>query len=327
MKILFFALIIVAQIDYSDAMAEYKETILEARGPLGPLKGAYVTNAEQNAPTVIMIPGSGPTDRDGNNPYGIRAFTYKYLAEDLAKNGIHSVRIDKRGLYLSASAVQNANDVTLHKYVEDIHSWINRLRILPHISCVWLLGHSEGGLVALLSAQELSDICGIVLVSTPGQPFGDILRRQLKDNPANAAILPQALEAIAQLENGNTVSVDDFHPALQKLFYPDVQNYLIDLMSYDPATLISKVSRPILILQGDKDLQTKPEDARILSQANSKAHLKMLQNTNHVLKTVTTNNQLENLETYGISTLPLVPGIAGYISDFIKGKNTTRFVE
>ena len=118
-----------------------------------------------------------------------------------------------------------------------------------------MLGHSEGGLVALAAAQKLPDICGLVLVSTAGQPLGEVLRTQLRANPANAPVLGQALAAIDALEAGKRVDVAGMHPALMPLFAPQVQGFLINAFSYDPAKLIAALSKSVLILQGRRDMQ------------------------------------------------------------------------
>jgi alpha-beta hydrolase superfamily lysophospholipase len=147
-------------------------------------------------PIVLIIPGSGPTDRDGNSPLGIKASTYRLLAEELARHNIGSVRIDKRGMFASGAAVKDANAVTIRDYAADVHSWVRAIRSRTSAPCVWLLGHSEGGLVALAAVQEDQGICGLVLVAAAGRPLDEVLRAQLEANPANAPLLEQANAAI-----------------------------------------------------------------------------------------------------------------------------------
>src|SRR5437868_4265708 len=173
-------------------------------GPHGDLAGTFV-DAGKNAPVVLIIPGSGPTDRDGNNPIGIKAAPYRLLAEALAERGVSTLRADKRGLFGSKAAIPDANAVTLADYAADAHEWADALRNRTGVPCVWLLGHSEGGLIALTAAQQPKGICGLILVEAPGRKLGAILREQLKTNPANAPLLPQALSAIDALEAGKRV--------------------------------------------------------------------------------------------------------------------------
>jgi hypothetical protein len=89
------------------------QTEVSAAGPNGPLKGTLTRAAAASAPVVLIIPGSGPTDRDGNSPLGVRAATYRLLSEQLASRGVSTVRIDKRGMFASSAAVADANAVTI----------------------------------------------------------------------------------------------------------------------------------------------------------------------------------------------------------------------
>jgi pimeloyl-ACP methyl ester carboxylesterase len=273
---------------------------------------------------LLIIPGSGPTDRDGNSPFGIKASTYKLLAEALAARGIGSVRVDKRGMFASARAVTDANAVTIDDYVTDVAAWTAVIRKQTGATCVWLLGHSEGGLIALAAAQKNTDICGLVLVATPGRPLGEVLRQQLRANPANAPILDQSMSAIDELEAGKRLDVTGMDPALLPLFAPQVQDFLISVFSYDPAHLIATITKAVLILQGKRDLQVDVSDAERLKQTNSKAKLDLLGDMNHVLKTVTSDDRAANIATYGDPSLPLAPGVVDAIVDFLSASTSGR---
>ncbi|GBQ58156.1 hydrolase [Acidomonas methanolica] len=292
------------------------ESFLEAPGPTGPLKGTMLSPGK-NAPVVLMIPGSGATDRDGNNPHGMKAATLKLLAEGLATRGIATLRIDKRGTFASAGAVPDGNAVTIEDYAADVHSWIGSVRHATGARCVWVLGHSEGGLVALVAGKEDAAICGLILVSTPGRPMGQVLAEQLKSNPANAPILGQALAALSTLEAGRHVDVDTLNPALFPLFRPAVQNFLIDALAIDPTRLLAGFHKPVLIMQGERDLQVGVKDAALLKQADPAATLVLLPDTNHVLKPVASDDRRANVATYADPGLPLAPGVVPAIADFV----------
>lgn len=292
------------------------ESFVEAPGPNGPLKGTMLAPAAGAAPAVLIIPGSGPTDRDGNSPMGIKAAPYKLLAESLAQRGIATVRIDKRGMFASGAAISDPNKVTVPDYVADVGAWTAILRARTGARCVWLLGHSEGGLIALAAARG-PDVCGLILVSAPGRTVGTLIREQLRANPANAPLLDQAMAAIDSLEAGRHVDTSAMHPAIAALFAPQVQDFEISLFSYDPARLIARYDRPVLIVQGQRDIQVTEADARRMAEANKRAKLVLLADVNHVLKTVTTNDPAANLATYADPGLPLAPGIADAIAGFI----------
>jgi uncharacterized protein len=290
---------------------------ISAPGPKGPLEGTYL-DAGARAPVVLIIPGSGPTDRDGNNPLGITASQYRLLAEALAAKGVSSVRVDKRGMFGSKAAVTDPNDVTIADYATDVHNWVAAIRRRATVPCVWVLGHSEGGLVALSAGQDPEGICGIIAISTPGRKLGDVIRQQLRDNPANAPVLDSALAAIDALEQGRKVDVSGMHPALQRLFAPQLQNFLIDAFSRDPAKLAAQLDRAILIIQGQRDLQVTAADAKALAGGQPEAKLVLIPKMNHVLKDVDTDDRQVNLATYRDPALPVDATLVETIADFVK---------
>ncbi|WP_166041526.1 alpha/beta fold hydrolase [Sphingosinicella sp. YJ22] len=291
-------------------------TEVSVPGPDGALRGT-LTAPEGNArAAVLILPGSGPTDRDGNNPIGVRAAPYRLLAEGLAERGVASVRIDKRGLFGSREAVPNGNAATIADYAADVGAWLPEVRRRTGASCVWLLGHSEGGLVAL-AAREREGVCGLILATAPGRPLGQVIREQLRANPANAPFLDEALAAIDRLERGERVDEAGVSPVLRPLFNAAVQPLLIDLMSHDPARMIAGYDRPVLILSGGRDVQIGEADARALSSANPGARLVVLPNVNHVLKAVDSDDRAANLATYGNANLPLADGVVSSIADFL----------
>ena len=302
---------------------ERNETPMEAVGPLAPLKGVML-NTKQHAPVVLIVPGSGPTDRDGNSPLGLKASTYRRLAQGLSDQGIATVRIDKRGMFESAKAVADPNNVTIQDYANDVSSWVKTIRQEIDCACVWVLGHSEGGLVAMLAGQQNADIGGMILVAAPGRPLGLILRDQLRENPANAPIIEQALAAIDALEAGNRVDPLNLHPALQRLFSLDVQGFLINTLALDPLHLIAGYKKPVLIMQGLRDLQVSTLDAQRLAQAVPHSTLILLPNTNHVLKYVAADDRTANLATYRDPLKPLAPGIIDVITHFISASAVKR---
>lgn len=290
---------------------------ISAPGPNGPLKGTLTSADGRGAPVILIIPGSGPTDRDGNSPLGVKASTYRLLAEELAGKGVSTVRVDKRGMFTSAAAVPDANSVTVEDYARDTRAWVDAIRKRTGARCVWLLGHSEGGLVALAAAQQPEDICGFILVATAGRPLGDVLKDQLSANPANATLLEQATAAVDALAAGRRVDAASLPPPLAPLFQPAVQGFLISAFALDPAKLAARVNKPVLIVQGERDLQVGEADARALRTAAPSATLALLPGVNHVLKRVATGDARANVVTYADPNLPLAPGVAETVAKFV----------
>ena len=290
---------------------------VQAPGPKGALSGTLLQVRQPRAPIVLIIPGSGPTDRNGNSPIGVAGSSYRLLAEGLAARGVSSVRIDKRGMFGSAAA-GDANAVLIPDYVRDVHAWVGAVRRRTNSRCVWLLGHSEGALVALASAQSPAGICGLILAAGPGRRVSEGLRDQLRASPGSGLFLEQALAAVGRLEAGKRVDPAGIHEAIAPLFAPQVQDFLISLFSYDPAELIARVRLPVLILQGTADIQIGEPDARRLAAANPAARLVLLPGVSHVLKRVAGSDRASNVATYTDPNLPLAPGVAEAIAGFVR---------
>ncbi len=302
----------------ANAVPGLVESYLQAPGPKGALKGTMLAPEKAKGPAGLIIPGSGPTDRDGNNPLGIKGAPYRLLAEGLAAKGIATVRIDKRGMFASRRAIADPNAVTIADYAADVHNWIKVVRAETGDICVWVAGHSEGGLVALASSRSPDDICGLILLASPGRPVGDVLREQAKANLAGTPFLNQALSGIGTLEQGRHVDARGMHPALLQLFRPDIQGFLISMLATDPAALAANFHKPVLIMQGERDIQVSVSDAEHLKQAAPQAKLVLLPDANHILKTVSSTSQAAAMVAYAKPNLPLAPGVVDEIAGFIQ---------
>ncbi len=300
------------------------ESYLQAPGPLGALGGTMLAEEKSKGPAVLIIPGSGPTDRDGNNPLGIKGAPYKLLATGLAAKGITTVRIDKRGMFGSRRAAADPNAVTIEDYAADVHNWIKVIRGETGASCVWVAGHSEGGLVALASSRSPDGICGLILLAAPGRPVGEVLREQAKANLANTPLLNQALMGISTLEKGRHVDARAMHPALLELFRPEIQGFLISMLALDPGRLAGEFHKPVLIMQGARDIQVSVLDAQRLKQAAPRAKLVLLPDTNHILKNVNSSDRAANLVSYAKPNLPLAPGVVDGVAEFIYTAEASR---
>lgn len=285
---------------------------------VGTLAGALCLPEGVPVATVVILPGSGPVTRDGDIP-ATRMFpgTYRLLAESLAAEGIATVRVDKRGAFGSAAEGVDPNAVTLDRYAEDARAWIAATREATGASCVWLLGHSEGGLVALRAAEEAEGLCGVILAAVPGRRMGVLLREQLQSNPANAPVLEQAFAAIDSLESGKPVDVGPLHPALHPLFAPVLQHYLMDMMRVEPARLIAAVRVPILIVQGTQDIQVKLTDAEILHAASPSSTLAILDKVGHTLKEVP-KGERGVMAVYTNADLPIARAVVSMVAEYIK---------
>ena len=296
------------------AAAALVPTEVAVTGPRGSLAGTLIDPA-RNAPAVLIIPGSGPTDRNGDNRAGISGGIYRQLAEELAARGVATLRIDKRGMFGSRGAVADPNAVTVVDYVTDVRSWTRSL-VARGKPCVWLAGHSEGGLVALAAAQQPAGICGLILLAAPGRPLGTVLRAQLRPQ-LSPAMYASADAAIARFERRQRVDPAALPAPLVPLFNPAVQGFLIDLIAINPTRLAAATRLPMLIVQGDNDLQVGVEDARLLAAAHPGARLVIIPRINHVWRKAPLA-PAANAATYRDPRIRIDPAVAANIAAFVK---------
>lgn len=283
-------------------------------GP-APLHASLLVPEGAISAVAVILPGSGPTDRDGNSPqFGISAQPYRLLAQGLADRGIATVRIDKRGIGESAAAAPAEADLRITAYVEDARAWAAEAAARTGQPCAWLIGHSEGALIAVAAANGHQDsICGLVLLSGAGRPAGVILREQLGPQLPEP-MKTEAFHVLSELEAGRTVS--DTPPALAALFRPSVQPYLISWLALDPTALIAAWDGPVMIGQGTTDIQVGVVDAEAMAAAQPDARLVLWDGVNHVLKTAPAD-RAGNVATYTDPTLPLAPGVVQDVADYI----------
>ena len=250
----------------------------------GTLYGSLVLpKSDKPVPVVLILSGSGPTDRDGNNPIGGRNDALKKLAWRLAQSNIASVRFDKRGIAQSQPATPNERQLSVDKYVDDAVAWGEKLKADPRFGKVFVLGHSEGALIASLAAPRMG-AAGVISIAGTGRPVGALLREQLQRNHLPPAQLKRSFELISSLEAGRT---DDNVPKdLEAVFRPSVQPYLISLLHYNPATAFAALKMPALIIQGTHDIQVDVKDAHLLKTAKPDAVLTLINGMNHIMRIV-----------------------------------------
>lgn len=288
------------------------EKTLELKTPTGTLKGTLLQELKAQPQTVVLlIAGSGPTDKNGNNPM-MKNNHLKLLAEALAAQGIASLRYDKRGIGENQPAGGEEKDLRFDDLVADAAAWITELKKDKRFRKVVVLGHSEGALIGMLAAQK-AGADAYLSVAGAGQSADKIIREQLKDQPAQiTAEISPILEALTQGK-----PVPNVNPMFAALFRESVQPYLISWFKYDPATEISKLTMPVLIVQGTTDLQVTERDARLLAAANPKGKLVLVPGMNHILKTAPADPQA-NMATYNNPDLPLEPVFTKAVVTFIQ---------
>jgi uncharacterized protein len=302
-----------AHAEEAPAMGSEREVTVD--GGAAPLCGSLLTPpGARPGPAVLLIAGSGPTDRNGDSTVPqVKPANLRLIAEGLAAAGVPSLRYDKRAIAKSAPAALNEADLRFTTAVDDAVLFARLLRAQPGVTCVILLGHSEGALVAALAAQKI-ETCGVIEVSGVGRPFGQVLREQLAAQMLPPPVAAQIDAGLTELEHGRQIANI---PGLEALFRPSVQPYLISQLTIDPAKALAAVKAPVLILQGDNDVQVSVQDARLLAAARPDAKLVILPGMNHVLKTAP-SERAGNLAAYADPNRPLAPGVMPAIVAFVK---------
>jgi hypothetical protein len=261
----------------------------------------------------VALAGSGPTDRDGNPP-GIRIDNLKLLAHGLADQGIASLRIDKRGIAASQAAATDERELRLTTYVADACAWLGFLRQQRNFSHLHLIGHSEGALIATLTAQQEA-LSSLVLLAGAGEKFADVIRRQLVAVGLPAPLLEKSDAIMAALKAGQSIA--EVPPELAELYYPSVQPYLRSSLFVDPAAELAKTTIPTLIIQGSHDLQISLHDADLLAAAKPSAQHVVIDGMNHVFKMAPLDRD-HNIAAYSDPSLPLAPPLVPLIASFIQ---------
>ena len=264
-------------------------------------------NGENQPPLAILIAGSGPTDRDGNQAQ-FKNNSLKYLAEGLAQKGIATFRYDKRVIAQINKATVQEEKMTFEDEVNDALLVVNHFK--DKYKNIILIGHSEGALVGLLVAQKVV-VSKFVSISGAGNSSATLIEEQIGKNAPQ--LKEESQKIISQLRKGELV--DNISPYLAPVFRKSVQPYLISWFKYEPAKEIAKLQIPILIVQGTNDLQVEDKEAQLLKEAQPKAQLLLIEGMNHVLKKVKTleENQLSYLNPDLPISGELVEGIASFI--------------
>ena len=271
-----------------------------------------IPKGDKKVPVVLVVAGSGPTDRDGNSHLGVNADTYKMIADSLLKAGIACLRYDKRGVGESAPAMKKEEDLKFDDYINDAIGFIKMLKADTRFSKVFVLGHSEGSLVGMVAASK-EKVDGYISLAGAGERTDKVLKKQFYAQSKELG--NKAALKFDSLLKGMLVS--DADTALSGLFHSSVQPYLISWFRYDPQVEIKKVTEPVLIIHGTTDIQVGKENAEMLKKANPKATLKFITGMNHVLKQAPEERQ-GNIETYSKPSLPLCAGLSSTIVKFVK---------
>jgi pimeloyl-ACP methyl ester carboxylesterase len=255
-------------------------------------------------PAVVMVAGSGPTDRDWNSPLlpGTNG-SARLIAEVLAQNGIASLRYDKRvtGPHSRENMQALIGKMTMQSFADELAGAVQTLASQAFIrkEKIFGLGNSEGTLHVLnyqLGNPKIP-FAGIILLAPPGRPVGAVGRTQIAEQaaalPNGDALLALYDEAIARWQKGEPIAPDPLLPEgvqqlLQSLATPANLPFARELWVADVAPLLPKTNVPVLVVIGKKDIQVDWKIDGELLQAAAQEHKNITflfpENTNHILK-------------------------------------------
>lgn len=274
---------------------------------------AMPKNTSGRTPIALIIAGSGPTDRNGNSLMGIRPNSYAQLAWRLAERGIATLRYDKRVLPGTKGTLDIAT-LTLGDFAADARTAAESLAGDKRFSKVFLLGHSEGASLALVAARDNPAVAGVISVSGLGRPLSVVMHEQV-GRQVDSATLVRYDTAMAQYLRGETPK--DVPQALAILFVPINQHFMQAWATFDPAAAIRAVRQPVLIVQGDHDVQVTVADAEQLHGARPDAQLVVVPLANHVLKRTTETTLAGQMTLYQTPTIPIMAEVPTAIADWI----------
>jgi len=297
--------------------AHPNEKEIEITSAVGSKLYGTLLSKNNQQPMAIIIAGSGPTDRNGNSPLVEKTNEYEMLADSLDSRNIASFRYDKRGVSRSIPSDFDPSKIVFDDYVKDAEKIFDYLHDTLGFENIYIIGHSEGSLIAML-ASEKKKVKGCISVAGAGRPIDQVLEEQMIRQPLPDSVKQQIPVIFNQLKKGK--EVNDFPEQLSPLFRKSIQPYLISWLKYAPQKEIKKLECPVLILQGNCDIQAKETDANNLHEANKKSKLDIIPNMSHTLKNAG-NDCVNEKETYTNGSMPLDQVLVNDIVSFI---NTTK---
>ena len=275
------------------------------------IEGALLP-ASNKQKIVIIIAGSGPTDRNGNSIAGVNSNTYRLLAEALQKSNIASFRYDKRGIAKSSYKNFKEADLSFEDYINDAKEIFFYLKDSLGYKDIYFAGHSEGSLIGMIAAEQTTPK-GYISLAGVGRPIDLIITEQVTAQYPAIAKQTDSLFNILKIKG----KIDSVPPYLLSIFRPSVQPYMVSWMKYNPVAEIKKLHLPILILQGTCDIQVKKAEADYLYNANNKASLKIIDGMTHTLKNAKAGCDDKDMKTYHDPTLPLNVELVRLLINFV----------
>ena len=263
----------------------------------------------KNPNLVIIIAGSGPTNRNGNQ-MGMQNNSLKYLAEAIAKDGNVAFSFDKRIIAQMKAGNLDEKSLRFDDLINDAKDIITYFKAQKKYNKIIIAGHSEGSLIGMIAAKDYAD--AYISLAGAGRSADLIIAEQIEKQAP--FLKKETNENLKILKEGKTFELKN--QMLASIFRESVQPYMISWIKYNPQEEIKKLNIPILIINGTKDIQVPESDAKLLHEANPISELKIIDKMNHVLKEI--NEDAENIKSYSNPDLPIMEELSITIDSFIK---------
>lgn len=302
---------------FAQVSVEFSEQEVAIELPQGTLYGTLTmpAGAKKKTPIMLLIPGSGPTDRDCNSNLGLKTNAFVMLAAGLAEQGVATLRVDQRISGKSAETFNASND-SLHfnTFIEDNEHWIHWIQADKRFGSLTVCGHSQGSLTGMIAGQR-GGMDRFISLAGAGRTIDILMQEQF------IAAVPDQKEKIVQFFDSLRVGAyfNDSPFFLLLNIPPSVAPFLADYASYDPLKEIAKLTCPVLIVNGEHDIQVPVKDAELLHKAAVGSQLVIIPEMNHILKNAPADRDA-NAATYKQPELPINESLVKELARFVKAK-------
>lgn len=300
-KIISYIVLTIFSITFSYSQIQTEEVMINNQAYQLP---GTLTFLEGKTPLIIWVHGSGGVNRDGNQPQYIKQFR-----EEINKKKISFFSYDKRTANPKNATFLKEDGVLIKDFVTDVVEVVNHFKNDNRFSEIILIGHSQGSLIAMLAAENTAKY---ISIAGAGETIDKTLIRQLTNQSAAIGKLTQSYFKELK-ETGEIKNID---PNLASIFSKPNQPFWKSWMELDPTKEIKNINVPILILNGDKDIQVPIVDAEKLKKANSSAKLVVIKNMNHILKDI--QKEEDNLLSYSNPNFIISEQLIQTIVEFVK---------
>lgn len=267
-----------------------------------------LTFSKENSPLIIWVHGSGPIDRNGNQPVqNVNANYIKQFRDAVNKENIAFFSFDKRTANKNNS--QFFKDLKFSDFVLDVNTIVTHFKKDKRFTKITLIGHSQGSLIAMLASKNIDKY---ISLAGAGETIDKTIVKQIgKNNPTLSKAAQQQFDTLKAKGKIETVN-----PFLISIFAKQNQEFLYSWMQINPTEEIKKITIPTLIINGDKDLQVGILDAESLKKAQPNAELVIIKNMNHVLKNI--EKDKDNMASYFSADFPVSEQLIKSIVEFVK---------